>query len=139
VLEADEELKGSLRIPAGQRILHLVRLRMADDRPIALQASYISLASCLGLENEDLKDESLFELLLSTYYLYPTWTEVDIQAVPASREEAQLLEIRPNDPLLVVRGKTFTDSFEPIETVRTTYIGKGLALYIGRQRIGGSR
>ena len=139
VLEADGELQSSLRISAGQRILHLVRLRMADERPIALQASYISLASCSGLENEDFKDQSLFALLRSKYYLYPNWTEVDIQAVPASKEEAALLEIRPNDPLLVVRGKTFTDSFEPIETVRTTYIGKGLALYIGRQRIGGSR
>ena len=139
VLEADEELQGSLRLSARQRVLHLVRLRMADDRPIALQASYISLASCPGLENEDFKDQSLFALLRSKYYLYPTWTEVDIQAVPASKEESLLLEIRPNDPLLVVRGKTFTDSFAPIETVRTTYIGKGLALYIGRQRIGGSR
>lgn len=139
VLEADEELQSSLRISAGQRILHLVRLRMADDRPIALQASYISLASCPGLEDENFKDQSLFALLRSKYYLYPTWTEVDIQAMLASKEEAMLLEIRPNDPLLVVRGKTFTDSFEPIETVSTTYIGKGLALYIGRQRIGGSR
>ena len=139
VLEADGELQNSLKISAGQRILHLVRLRMADDRPIALQASYISLALCPGLQNEDFKDQSLFALLRRKYYLYPTWTEVDIQAVPASKEEATLLEIRPNDPLLVVRGKTFTDSFEPIETVRTTYIGKGLALYIGRQRIGGSR
>ncbi len=112
---------------------------MADRRPIALQASYISLALCPGLENEDFKDQSLFALLRSKYYLYPTWTEIDVQAVPASKEEALLLEIRPNDPLLVIRGKTFTDSFEPIETVRTTYIGKGLALYIGRQRIGGSR
>jgi DNA-binding GntR family transcriptional regulator len=91
------------------------------------------------LETEDFKDQSLFALLRSKYYLYPVWTEVDIQAVPASKEEALLLEIRPNDPLLVIHGKTFTDSFEPIETVRTTYIGKGLALYIGRQRIGGSR
>jgi GntR family transcriptional regulator len=139
VLEADEELQDSLRIPSGQRILHLVRLRMADDRPIALQASYISLALCPGLQTENFEDQSLFVLLRSKYYLYPTWTEVDVQAVPASKEEAQLLEIRPNDPLLVIRGKTFTDSFEPIETVRTTYIGKGLALYIGRQRIGGSR
>ena len=139
VLQADGELQSSLRISAAQRILHLVRLRMADERPIALQASYISLALCPGLENEDFKDQSLFALLRSKYYLYPTWTEIDVQAVPASKDEAQLLEIRSNDPLLVIRGKTFTDSFEPIETVRTTYIGKGLALYIGRQRIGGSR
>jgi GntR family transcriptional regulator len=139
VLEADGEMQSSLRISNGQRVLHLVRLRMADDRPIALQASYISLALCPGLENESFTDRSLFALLRSKYYLYPTWTEVDVQAVPASKEEAQQLEVRLNDPLLVIHGKTFTDSFEPIETVRTTYIGKDLALYIGRQRIGGSR
>lgn len=139
VLEADEESQSSLRISAGQRILHLVRLRMADDRAIALQTTYISLALCPGLEDENFQDQSLFALLRSKYYLYPTWTEIDVQAVPASKEESQLLEIRLNEPLLVIRGKTFTDSFEPIETVRTTYIGKGLALYIGRQRIGGSR
>jgi GntR family transcriptional regulator len=139
VLEADGELQSTLRVSPGQRILHLVRLRMADDRPIALQASYISLALCAGLEQEIFENQSLFALLRSKYYLSPAWTEVDVQAVPASKEEAQLLTVRPNDPLLVIRGKTFTDSFEPIETVRTTYVGKGLALYIGRQRIGGSR
>jgi GntR family transcriptional regulator len=139
VLEADGELQSSLRVSEGQRVLHLVRLRMADDRPIALQASYISLAPCSGLEDEDFEDQSLFAILRNKYYLYPAWTEVDVQAVPASKEEAQLLQVRQRDPLLVIRGKTFTDSFEPIETVRTTYIGKGLALYIGRQRIGGSR
>jgi GntR family transcriptional regulator len=139
VLEADQELQSSLRLSAGQRVLHLVRLRMAEDRPIALQASYINLSLCLGLENETFEDQSLFALLRSKYYLYPIWTEIDVQAVSANKEESQLLEVRPNDPLLVIRGKTFTDSFEPIETVRTTYIGKGLALYIGRQRIGGSR
>jgi GntR family transcriptional regulator len=139
VLEADEELQNSLRVSPGQRVLHLVRLRMADDRPIAMQASYISLALCSGLENESFENQSLFALLRSKYYLYPAWTEVDVQAIPASKEESQLLAVRPNDPLLVIRGKTFTDSFDPIETVRTTYVGKGLALYIGRQRIGGSR
>ena len=139
VLEADGELQSTLRVSPGQRILHLVRLRIADDRPIALQASYISLALCSGLENENFENQSLFALLRSKYYLYPAWTEIDVQAVPASKEEAQLLQVSRNDPLLVIRGKTFTDSFEAIETVRTTYVGKGLALYIGRQRIGGSR
>jgi GntR family transcriptional regulator len=139
VLEPDGELQNTLRVVAGQPVLHLVRLRMSDDRPIAIQATHINLALCPGLENENFKDQSLFALLRSKYYIYPVWTEVDVQAVPASKEEAQLLDVRLNDPLLVIRGKTFTDSFEPIETVRTTYIGKGLALYIGRQRIGGSR
>jgi GntR family transcriptional regulator len=120
-------------------VLHLVRLRLANDQPLALQASHISLGLCPGIEDEDFTNQSLFALLRGKYHVYPSWTEVDVQAVPASREEAGLLQVRTNDPLLVVRGKTFTDSFEPIEIVRTTYIGKGLALYVGRQRIGGWR
>lgn len=139
LLEGDEELQRHLRLQPGDRILHLVRLRLANDRPIAIQASHISIRLCPGLEDEDFTNQSLFALLREKYYVNPSWTEIDIQAVLASKEEASLLQIRTNDPLLVVRGKTFTDSFEPIETVRTTYIGKGLALYIGRQRIGGSR
>lgn len=139
VVEADDELQRNLRLQPGDCVLHLVRLRLASEKPIAIQASHISLSLCLGLEEEDFTNQSLFALLRGKYFVNPSWTEIDVQAVLASKEEASLLQIRTNDPLLVLRGKTFTDSFEPIETVRTTYIGKGLALYIGRQRIGGSR
>src|SRR6266487_2934102 len=69
VLEPDGELQSTLRVAAGQSVLHLVRLRTADDRPLAIQASYINLALCLGLENEDFKDQSLFALLRSKYYI----------------------------------------------------------------------
>ena len=88
-----------------------------------------------GLEKEDLNDKSLFKVLIEKYCIRPAWTEAEIEAMPASPEEARLLTLKPNDPLLVVRGLTFTDSFEVVESVRTAYRSKGVALYIGRQRL----
>jgi hypothetical protein len=37
--------------------------------------------------------------------------------------------------VLVVRGITFNESFDIVESVRTIYPSRGFGLYIGRQRI----
>jgi DNA-binding GntR family transcriptional regulator len=77
----------------------------------------------------------LFEVLRQKYFIYPAWTEAAVEAASALPEEAHLLGLKPGEPVLVVRGLTFTESFDVVESVRTTYPGKGLAVYIGRQRI----
>jgi GntR family transcriptional regulator len=136
LIQADNEFQKILRIDPEDSVLRLVRVRLADGRPVALQSSYISQKLCPGIEDEDFSSQSLFAILREKYYVYPTWTEVELEAIPASSEEAHLLEIKIRDPVLVVRGKSFTDSFEIIESVRTVYRGRGMALYIGRQRLG---
>ena len=124
-----------LKLEEGELALHLVRLRLADGKPIALQSTYISQPLCPGIEHEDFSNQSLFAILREKFDVYPMWTEVDVEALHASSEEAHLLEIKTGDPLLVVRGKTLSDTFDMIEIVRTAYRGKGMALYIGRQRL----
>ena len=136
LLPTDDELQKNLRIHSTDKVFHLVRLRLADEKPVALQSSYISHKLCPGIENEDFSSQSLFVILREKYYVYPNWTEVFIEALPATNEEARWLEMKPGEPLLIVRGKTFTDSFEIVEDVRTAYRSKGMALYIGRQRLG---
>lgn len=135
LVHPDEVLQRVLKLAQGEQALHLVRLRLADDQPMALQSSFIPCHVAPGLEKEDLTDKSLFEVLKSKYYLYPTWTEAEVQALPSSSEEQRWLNMKPNEPVLVVRGLTFNESFEIVESVRTAYPGNGLALYIGRQRM----
>ena len=133
--QVDESLQRVLKIGPKDLAIHLVRLRMADGHPVALQSAYLPHARCPGLENEDLTNLSLYSVLREKYYVDPAWTEAEMEARPATPDEARLLQIEKNDPVLVVKGITFTDSFEVVESVRTVYRGKGLALYIGRQRI----
>lgn len=137
VVTVDETTQNLLRLTPREKYVHLLRLRLADGRPMALQNSYIPCRIAPGLENEDLTNKSLFEVLRDTFYVHPAWTEAEVQALTASSEEQHWLGIKPNDPVLVVHGLTFTDSFETVESVRTAYPGTGMALYIGRQRLTG--
>jgi DNA-binding GntR family transcriptional regulator len=73
--------------------------------------------------------------LREKYYVHPAWTEAKVEVQSAAEEDACFLEVDKNDPVLIIKGLTFTESFEIIESVRTVYRGKGLSLYIGRQRI----
>lgn len=124
-----------LKMAEDEPAIHLVRVRLADDTPVALQSALIPARLCPGLERVDLHDQSLYSILREQYGIYPTWTEAEMEALPATAEEAHRLCLEKDDPVLIVRGITYSDSFEIIETVRTVYRGRGLALYIGRQRI----
>jgi len=130
-----ERLQRALKIGPEEQALHLVRVRLANGKPVALQASYLPQRLCPGLENEPIGSQSLYSILREKYYINPTWTEAEVEAVQASAEEAHELQIDKNDPVLVIKGITFTESFEVVESVRTVYRSKGLAIYLGRQRI----
>jgi GntR family transcriptional regulator len=132
----DEKLAETLHINMGDPALHLVRLRLADGRPVAIQSAYLPSSMVPGLEKENLVNRSLFEILRQKYFIHPAWTEAAVEASAATAEQARWLEIKSGEPVLIVRGLTFTESFEVVESVRTVYPGKGLAVYIGRQRIG---
>lgn len=136
VIPADDNLARIIHIQPGDEALHLVRLRIADEHPVAIQYSHLPHRLCPGLEDEDLTNRSLFAVLRKKYFIYPTWTEATVEAASALPEEAHLLGLKPAEPVLVVRGITFNESFEIVESVRTIYPSRGLALYIGRQRIG---
>jgi GntR family transcriptional regulator len=136
IVAVDESLARTLHLKPGDPALHLVRLRLADQHPVALQSAYLPARMLPGIEKEELTDRSLFEILRKKYFIYPAWTEAAVEASAALPEQARWLEIKASDPVLIVRGLTFTESFELVESVRTTYPGKGLAVYIGRQRLG---
>jgi GntR family transcriptional regulator len=135
VIPAEDTLARILHINPGEAALHLVRLRTADERPVAIQYAHIPLNICKGLENEDLKDVSLFSILKQKFSVYPAWTEAVVEASSALPEEAPLLGVKVGEPVLVVRGITFNESFDIVESVRTIYPSRGFGLYIGRQRI----
>jgi GntR family transcriptional regulator len=135
LIDADESLQNLLKLKPDEQVLHLIRVRLTDDTPLALQSAHLPHRVCPGLENEDLGSRSLFETLREKYAVYPTWTEPQICAAPASETEAEFLELEPGAPVLVVSALTYTETFQVIEQVRTVYRGTEFWLYVGRQRV----
>ncbi len=135
LINGDEPIHRSLQLAKDEKVLRLVRLRLADGKPVAIQSSYLPAKIVPGLEDRDLADRSLFAILRQEYYIYPAWTEAEFEATRVEPDQAALLCVDADAPILIVRGLTYTDSFEAVESVETVYRGEGLTLHIGRQRL----
>jgi GntR family transcriptional regulator len=135
LIRGDEQVRRALKVAADEMVLHMQRIRYADDEPIAIQNTFMAQNLVPGLEQRDMTNQSLYAVLREHYYIYPTWTETQIEAMAATPDQADLLEIRAADPVLVVSGITYTESFDVVESVMTVYRGRGLVLSFGRMKM----
>lgn len=105
--EFPPDLAERLGLPLGEPMLHLSRLRLADDEPVAVNDAYLRHALCPGLEREDFRDVSLYALLEHRYGLALGHAEQRVQAVLAGAAHATLLGVRRGSPLLHIERLTF--------------------------------
>jgi GntR family transcriptional regulator len=113
-----------LHTAPGVPLLFLVRLRLADNIPMAIEHSRLLAARCPGLLNgHDFERESLYDVLQRVYGIPLTHADQSIEARKASEEEAQLLGIEPGDPILHLARVTYTEGDQPIEYVQSSYCG----------------
>lgn len=126
VLEAEElsaglRLAKTLGIKAADKIYRVKRLRLVNNRPMALETTHLPAKLCPGLLEEDFSQGSLFNLLEKKYKLKLKNSHQVLEPVLASEEEANLLGIKKDHPVLVMEGTTFLTNGRPIEYVRGVY------------------
>jgi GntR family transcriptional regulator len=90
----------ALGIAVRQPVVHLRRVRLADGEPIALESTVLIAATADAVMSADLACGSLHETLGSAGFVLRSGSGT-ISAEAATSEDARLLAIRPNDPLLV--------------------------------------
>jgi GntR family transcriptional regulator len=119
---ATARLARELDVNVDDPILTLVRLRLSNEAPVALETSYLSLLRCPGLDSLDLNQISLYELLGEHYGLHPVSSEKTLELTVANAWEARHLNVRPGAPLFLLRARVMGES-EPIEYVKTLLRG----------------
>lgn len=105
--EFSPDLAERLGLPPGEPMLHISRLRLADDEPVAVNNAHLRRALCPGLEREDFREVSLYALLEHRFGLPLGHAEQRVQAVLASGAQATLLGVRRGSPLLHIERLTF--------------------------------
>ena len=96
-----------LRIPEGDVVLHLRRLRQADGVPVALLENHLPSAFA-GIGAEELGAEGLHRLL-GAHGATVRSVDLEIGARLALAEEAGLLGLAPGDPLLTAERRSLDD------------------------------
>ncbi|OYW62660.1 MAG: hypothetical protein B7Z31_00380 [Rhodobacterales bacterium 12-65-15] len=90
-------------LAVGDRVMDLVRLRMMDDEPTALEESRVPLDLCPELALADFSTASLHALLRSAG-IGPVRADYDLTAVAANEDQAALLQITVGAPLLAAEA-----------------------------------
>ena len=109
-VEAEGEVAEGLELLPGTQIARVQRLQLADGDPVTLMENYIPYSLVPGIEAYENKFVALYQFLEEMYGITIDSTRDRIYAVSASFMEAQVLNIRPRDALLVVQRTCYKNS-----------------------------
>jgi GntR family transcriptional regulator len=112
-----------------ERVVVVLRVRIADDEPIALEKAVFPADRVESLLPEELGDASLFETL-ARGGVVPTAGRAAVVAEAATAEEARLLGIRKGEPLLVERRLIRDQDGAAIEWTESRYVGSRYGLEV---------
>ncbi|MEO6924318.1 MAG: GntR family transcriptional regulator [Bryocella sp.] len=123
VSPAAPDIAKRLEIDAGRPAFSLHRLRLADGVPVAIEEVWLSQEQFPGIEKTNFLRRSLYQTLREQYDIRVGSADEVIEARPASRHEAFLLEVAPKSSLLMISRTLLTVDGKPIEA--------GISLYRG--------
>jgi DNA-binding GntR family transcriptional regulator len=122
---AEDEVATALGIDPGSPVVHLQRLRLADDEPIALMANYLP-ADLLDLTTADLETRGLYELLRMAG-VHIRIANQSIGARNATSAEARLLGETRGAALLTMTRTAYDDVGRAVEYGTHVYRGSRYA------------
>jgi GntR family transcriptional regulator len=102
---ADPPTAAALELPADAYVLDIVRIRLADRRPISLERARLPADRFPGLLELPLGG-SLYELLDTHYGVVPEEAVEHIEVVAAAADEAAILDVPTNAPLFSITRTT---------------------------------
>ncbi len=116
---ASKRIAEHLGIEPESRVLCVKRLRFIDNEPINIFTSYFP--SDIGIREDHDFSGSVYQLLEDEYGIRIAQAERTIEAIQATKEEADLLGIKSGDALLLIRNSTLNHQGRVIEYAEGVY------------------
>ncbi|MBB2910130.1 GntR family transcriptional regulator [Streptosporangium becharense] len=129
--EADEREAALLRIPQGEQVVRLRRLRRVDGRPWLLVDTALPARLVPGLERAVLENQSLYDVLRRRYGIEPAAADRWIEAVFPDPEDAELLEVSASTPLLGIESVAWTGDNTRFEAYYALHRSDQTRFYVG--------
>lgn len=118
----DSGAAARLKIPEGEQVFRLIRLRFGDEIPLCIDVSTLRASRFPGLLGHELTG-SLYEILRNQYQTEFFRAQSQISAVLANPEQTRLLHMPPGTPCLRVRSRSMTEGGEVAESTESLYRG----------------
>jgi GntR family transcriptional regulator len=120
----NEEVRDALKLDENDEVIILRRLSKLNDKPYSISVNYIPFKPLKNLLNEDFRFTGLYTLLEKKYNMELTHGQSTIQIALATKEEAELLNVKKGDPLFLLEGISFLKNDKPMVFYHTVHIGE---------------
>jgi GntR family transcriptional regulator len=122
-ISPDPTIRKMLDLSTDDTVFECVRLRLADEEPMALETTTLLAAICPGLRAESLEHHSLYKLLAEQWDVKLDYATQSLEPILAPPYEASLLHVAPGSPLLLMHRITYDQSGRAFEHVKSLYRG----------------
>ena len=113
----------TLAVAPGSEIVELVRLRLLDGVPTAVDESCIPAALVPDLLSRRLETLSLYKTFESDYGIIVSHADYSVESRGAWVEVADMLGVQVGEPLLVARQTTYDQRGSVVQQARISYRG----------------
>ncbi|ETK30928.1 GntR family transcriptional regulator [Microbispora sp. ATCC PTA-5024] len=122
LVPATADVAQRLRLSPGTQVAHLRRLRLANQTPMALEEVYLPAELVPGLLDHDLSG-SLYDVLDAAYGVRAVRARQVVQSTVVDDAQAELLEVPPRSPALIVSRVAVDARGRAVELGTTLYRG----------------
>jgi GntR family transcriptional regulator len=123
VIAASARVAERLQLAKGTKVMHIKRVRLADDTPISFDETYLPLALGKQIVRNDLRRRPIFTLLEEEYGVPLVEADYELEAVIASEAVAEALQIRAGSPIFRIERTSMTVGNKPVDYEVLSYRG----------------
>jgi GntR family transcriptional regulator len=113
--EPDGEVTQALKLPLGEKVYSLKRLRYVDGEPVAVVTSYLPSAIFPDIDKQDLEGQSLYHVFEQIYKRKLQWAEEVIGAAIVNPDDARMLQAAVGSAVLLIKETTYDSREVAIE------------------------
>ncbi|MCF6408342.1 GntR family transcriptional regulator [Pseudalkalibacillus salsuginis] len=115
-----EHILNRLACRDEKKVIQLVRIRFANEEPVAIETAYLSYNLFANLSEKD-TGGSIYDFVRKELKLEIHRAEQQIEAAIVGEKDGFLLDISPGSPVLIVNRTTYLSNGVPFETVKTVF------------------
>jgi len=119
---ASTSLAEALQIADGTEIVRIDRLRLANERPIALDSTWLPLRFGMLLSQDMLRQETIYHILETRYGIPIEAGVFHITAANATVEQARTLQVTAGAALLLIQRISYTTGNVPVYVQKRYYL-----------------
>ncbi len=117
------DIANMLRIKSSDAVIYINRLRYIDGLIMGIEYTYLPFHRFSGLMEENLEENSLYEILINKFDTVPTRTAITFEAVSCDENLCEILQTTVSIPFLHISDITFDQNDRLIEFSNTYYRG----------------